>query len=186
MSSNVVGWLVAIPIVLVLTVVVIVSDQGEWSTALTFGLGFGILAVGAGGFVTWFLLRKRKRKAALPGVAARMGLMTQQAAVGQAVIGLPFELFGRGSDRTAENVIGGNVDQHSVTMFDYTYSHSGYNPTTQGSHEQSFDYSCAVIDVPAVIPQVSITREGFLSKIARAAGIEDRPPRFHPSTRPSR
>jgi hypothetical protein len=172
-SSNAIGWLVAIPLVLIVTLVIFISDEEGWSAGLTLGVSFGILAVVIGGFVTWFLIRKRKRAAAMPRMAARLGLQTQDPVVGRAAATLPFELFGRGSDRTVENVIGAKVGERILTMFDYSYSQQGYNPTTSSSTEQSFDFSCALIDVPASIPFVSVTREGFFSKIARAVGAED-------------
>jgi hypothetical protein len=173
MSSNAVGWVVGVPAALVVTVIVLISEEEGWGAGLTLGLSIGFLALVAGGFVAWYLVRKRKRKAATPRLAARLGLQPQEVVVGQAVAALPFELFARGSGRSVENVIGGKVGDRIVTMFDYSYSEHGYSPNTGSTVEQSFEFSCAAVDVPAPISRVSITREGLFSKIARAVGIED-------------
>jgi hypothetical protein len=58
-------------------------------------------------------------------------------------------------------------------MFDYQYSRYGYSARTGSSTEHTFEFSCAVVSVPGSLPSLCIDREGAMSRLARAIGIED-------------
>jgi hypothetical protein len=172
-TPNAISWLVAVPLALAVTAIVFISDKEGWGPWPTIGLAFAVLIVGAGAYAIWYLRRKKQRAIQIPKAMAPLGLHPIDPVAGRAVAALPFGLFTRGSNGTVENTVGANVGDRTITMFDYQYSRHGYNARTGSSTEHTFEFSCGVVSVPGSLPSLSIDREGVLSRVARAIGIED-------------
>ena len=85
---------------------------------------------------------------------------------------LPFDLFGQGQRRTAENMLYGDVQGMRVRLFDYTYviqHHNSNGPDTTSTYR----FSCALGELDAMCPHLSIDHESFLSRLASHVGIHD-------------
>ena len=78
----------------------------------------------------------------------------------------------KGDNRYALNVLFGNFRGYAVQAFDYHYE--TYHRDSDGSRETRDHYfSCLVLTLEKAFPELTIAREGFLSKVAQALGYED-------------
>lgn len=114
---------------------------------------------------------KVKRREDLFALANRLGLaFSQRDPLG--TVGLPFPLFERGDGRGVENVLWGTVAGKDIRLFDYWY----YDESTDSKGNKSRTYhrfSCALGPIPAACPALSISREGFFSRVADHIGMRD-------------
>ena len=80
--------------------------------------------------------------------------------------------FGNGYDQEATNVITGMAGERQMLSFDYSYKEdstdSKGNTTTTTYH-----YAVCAVALPCGLPELSITPEGFFSKIGHALGMDD-------------
>lgn len=87
------------------------------------------------------------------------------------------EHFGAVSGANREsciNVMTGTLDSHSVTLFDYYYITSGTGEWWWAPSWQKHSYfSLFILDMNSDFPELTIAREGFLSKISQAFGYRD-------------
>jgi hypothetical protein len=123
--------------------------------------------------VVYGAVAARKRREALAALAGRLGLSYQA--------GNDFSLAGRfnflnalaqGSNRYAFNILAGGYQGHDVLAFDYHYeTHSTDSKGRRQTHHHYF--SCFILLLPRSFPELRITREGMLSKIAQAFGYDD-------------
>jgi len=115
----------------------------------------------------------RKRREELSALAARLGFSFS------ADKDYPLaERFGflnqlaEGSNRYAFNVLSGRLQQNEVLIFDYHYeTHSTDARGNRQTHHHYFSFFIMVL--PVSFPELRITHEGLLSKIAQAFGYED-------------
>jgi len=78
----------------------------------------------------------------------------------------------QGSNRYAFNVISGNYRQNQVLAFDYHYeTHSTDSKGNRQTHHHYFSFF--ILLLPISFPELKITREGLLSKLAQALGYDD-------------
>jgi hypothetical protein len=78
----------------------------------------------------------------------------------------------QGSNRYAFNVISGSYRQNQVLVFDYHYeTHSTDSKGRRQTHHHYFSFF--ILLLPISFPEVKITREGLLSKLAQALGYDD-------------
>jgi len=114
---------------------------------------------------------KQQRRAALLAVAAKLGLQfSAEDMLG--TVNLPFGLFGKGDGRGVENVMCGAVDGVDVRLFDYWY----YDETRDSKGVSSGSYkrfTCAISEIPADCPHLSVRREGVFSHLADHLGMAD-------------
>ncbi|MFY9587789.1 MAG: hypothetical protein WAT66_10075 [Actinomycetota bacterium] len=85
---------------------------------------------------------------------------------------LPFDLFSRGQQRTAENVLSGEVAGMRVRLFDYSYvirHHNANGPDTTSTYR----FSCALAELDAMCSHLVIDHESFMSRLASHVGIHD-------------
>lgn len=76
--------------------------------------------------------------------------------------------FGLGHDRQALNVLTGAYDGRGFVAFDYRYSTTETSTDAQGhtqSRTQVHPYSVLGLDSGAVLPDLSVTPEGFLGRM---------------------
>jgi len=118
-------------------------------------------------------LAAKKRREELAALALRLGL-TYSADKDHSLD----ERFGflnaltRGSNRYAYNILSGVYQGHEVSVFDYHYeTHSTDSKGRRQTHHHHFSFF--ILMLPQSFPELSITREGFLSKIAQAFGYDD-------------
>lgn len=78
----------------------------------------------------------------------------------------------RGSNRYARNKLTGTYRGHEVEVFDYHYE--TYSNDSKGSRQtRHHHFSYFILHLPQRFPELTITREGLLSKIAQAVGFDD-------------
>jgi hypothetical protein len=115
----------------------------------------------------------RKRREELFELATRLGLefrMEHNRALADQFGFL--NKLAQGSNRYAFNVISGNYHGHQVMAFDYHYeTHSTDSKGRRQTHHHYFSFF--ILLLPMVFPELLITREGFLSKLAQAFGYAD-------------
>ncbi len=131
-----------------------------------------MVALVIGGAIYSFIAA-RKRREELFELAARLGLNFSPGNDSE----LP-ERFGfldklaQGSNRYAFNIISGSFRQNQVLVFDYHYeTHSTDSKGHTQTHHHYFSFF--ILLLPMSFPELKITREGLLSKIAQALGYED-------------
>jgi hypothetical protein len=114
---------------------------------------------------TW---RRAQRRQDIRAVARRAGLQySQEDPFDCTRVG--FGLFRKGDGRGAENVLWRDApDGHTYRAFDYWY----YDQDSEG-HKTYHRSSCAMALVGSSWPDISITREGLLSKVAGAVAGGD-------------
>jgi hypothetical protein len=130
-----------------------------------------IVAVIAGAIYS--SIAARKRREALAVLAARLGLRFN--AQENYSLADEYEFLDRlaqGDHRYAFNVLSGAYQQNQVLVFDYHYE--THSTDSKGDHQTHHHYfSCSVLLLPLMFPELIITREGLFSKIAQAFGYDD-------------
>lgn len=69
-------------------------------------------------------------------------------------------------------MLSGNFQGHAIFAFDYHYE--TYSRDSEGKRETNHHYfSCLILMLGRAFPQLTIDREGFLSKLAQGLGFDD-------------
>ncbi len=76
-----------------------------------------------------------------------------------------------GDNHYAFNTFWGNYQGHDVRLFDYHYELHALESKSRNPEHHYF--SCFVLHLPRFVPELTIAREGLVSKIAQAFGYED-------------
>src|SRR5512135_3596552 len=126
---------------------------------------FALLIIGA---AIYSAIAARKRREALFGLATRLGLDFSPANNRELADRFGFlDKLAQGSNRYAFNVISGSYRQNQVLVFDYHYE--TYSTDSKGNRQTQHHYfSFFILLLPLNFPELKITREGLLSKIAQA------------------
>lgn len=118
-------------------------------------------------------LADRKRREALAALAARLGL--QFSAERDYSLAAQFgflDRLARGENRYAFNVMRGSYRGQPVLAGDYHYeTHSTDSKGRRQTHHHYLGFHVLVL--PARFPELTIGREGWLSKMAQAFGYDD-------------
>ncbi|MHC4462493.1 MAG: hypothetical protein ACYS6W_10970 [Planctomycetota bacterium] len=110
----------------------------------------------------------RKRREAMAGMAARLGLRFQPGKDrGMARQYRFLDKLRRGSNRYAFNILSGSYQEHEVVLFDYHYK------TGSGKNTHHHYFSFFILHLSTSFPELVIDKEGFFSKIAQAVGYDD-------------
>lgn len=118
-------------------------------------------------------LAARKRREELSALAARLGLNFR--ADEDYALADRFEFLNaldQGDNRYAFNILSGCYREQEVLVFDYHYAtHSTDNKGNRQTHHHFFSFF--ILFLPRSFPELRITKEGMLSKIAQAFGYDD-------------
>jgi hypothetical protein len=130
----------------------------------------GIIAIVALAiYFGWYL--KKKRREALAGVAASLGLeYSSEDPYG--LDSYPFELFGRGDGQGTENVLSGAWQGIDLKEFDFWY----YDQSTDSKGRTSRTYhrfSCALMELPIDGAALTIAPETLFTRMADHLGFHD-------------
>jgi hypothetical protein len=131
---------------------------------------FGILVVAS---MIYSSIAAKKRREELFKLATRLGLnFDMQENRGLAGRFGFLDRLAQGENRYAYNILSGAYQQNEVLVFDYHYeTHStdskGHRTTTH------YTFSFFILMLPMIFPELTITHEGLLSKIAQAFGYAD-------------
>lgn len=128
-----------------------------------------LVAVAAG--IWYSIVAKRRRIQELTAVATRLGLQfSEDDPFG--LTELPFALFRAGQGRGCENVMWGNAAGMPLRLFDFWY----YEETTNDKGQRSRTYhrfSCALTEIGAACPHLTVERESLLTRLADHLGFHD-------------
>jgi hypothetical protein len=127
----------------------------------------GVLVVFAIGAI-YSLIQARKRREGLFELAQRLGLnfsATKNYALADQYGFL--KQLAQGENRYANNVLAGNDQQNEILAFDYHYT------TGSGKSREEHNLSFFILTLPAVLPDLTIRRENFFTKVAEAFGYQD-------------
>lgn len=136
---------------------------------LFFILFIGIVVAAA----IYAAIAARKRREELFALATRLGLgFRQEQDRGLAAQFGFLDKLAQGSNRYAFNILSGAYHGHQVMVFDYHYeTHSTDSKGRRQTHHHYFSFF--ILMLPLSFPELRITREGMLSKIAQAFGYDD-------------
>ncbi len=143
--------------------------MGEGGIIFIFIL-FALLVIG---LAIYSVIAARKRREELFQLASRLGLdFSPGNDYGLADRFGFLDKLAQGSNRYAFNVLSGAYRQNQVLVFDYHYeTHSTDSKGHTQTHHHYFSFF--ILLLPMSFPELKITREGILSKIAQALGYED-------------
>ena len=115
----------------------------------------------------------RKRREELSALATRLGLSFNQEKDHALAARFGFlDKLAQGSNRYAFNILTGDYRGHQVLVFDYHYeTHSTDSKGRQQTHHHYFSFF--ILMLPMAFPELRITHEGMLSKIAQVFGYDD-------------
>jgi hypothetical protein len=115
----------------------------------------------------------RKRREELFTLAGRLGLNFSPGQDRSLAARFGFlDKLTQGSNRYALNVLSGNYRGQQVLAFDHHYE--THSTDSKGHHHTHHHYfSIFILLLPTSFPEVRITREGMLSKIAQVFGYAD-------------
>jgi hypothetical protein len=118
-------------------------------------------------------LAAQKRRQAMMALAAKLGLRFDPQKNWDLAERYSFlKKLRAGSNRYAFNTLSGNYQERDVTAFDFHYE--THSTDSKGNRETQHHYfSCFLLHLPRSFPELTICREGILSKIAQAFGYED-------------
>ena len=128
-----------------------------------------VAAVLAGLLIGWHL--KMRRREDLASFALAHGLeFSIRDPFG--LLGLPFRFLAKGDGRGAENVMWGAHGDHPLKAFDYWYFEESHS-SDGGTSRTYYRFSCVALEVPAHFPDLQVTPEGLLSRLADGLGMRD-------------
>jgi hypothetical protein len=115
----------------------------------------------------------RKRREAMARLADSLGLQFSPDKDHSVDEQYPFlDKLGQGSNRYAFNSLSGQHQGQSVHLFDYHYeTHSHDSKGRSQTHHHYFSFF--ILRLPGQFPELTIAREGLLSKLAQAVGYDD-------------
>jgi hypothetical protein len=115
----------------------------------------------------------KKRREELAALALRLGLSYRADKDYDMTDRFEFlEALDKGNNRYAYNILSGVYQGHEVLVFDYHYeTHSTDSKGRRQTHHHHFSFF--ILMLPQSFPELSIAREGFLSKVAQAFGYDD-------------
>jgi hypothetical protein len=115
----------------------------------------------------------KKRRDELLVLATRLGLQFNPDSDYELADRFGFlDKLAQGSNRYAFNVLSGDYRRNQVLTFDYHYeTHSTDSKGNRQTHHHYFSFF--ILLLPMSFPELKITREGLLSKIAQALGYDD-------------
>jgi len=120
---------------------------------------------------SWYAAKKRREE--LFGLASKLGLGFSPGKNHDLAARYTFlDRLRKGSNRYASNIISGKYRDQDVVAFDYHYeTHSTNSKGHRQTHHHYFSFF--ILALPKSFSELTIVKEGFLSKIAQAVGYDD-------------
>lgn len=123
--------------------------------------------------VIYGIIAAKKRREELLQLAARLGFTF--AAENDYSLASRYgflDKLAQGSNRYAHKILSGQYQNHEVLAFDYHYETHSTN--SKGRRQTDHHYlSCFVRRLPQTFLELTIMREGWLSKVAQVFGYDD-------------
>ncbi|HWN93991.1 MAG TPA: hypothetical protein VNT99_03070 [Methylomirabilota bacterium] len=143
--------------------------MNEVGPVLVFGLFVMLVVAG----IVYSFVAAKKRREELGTLAMRLGLAFSSEHDRELPARFHFlDRLAQGSNRYAYNVLSGNLAGDSVLAFDYHYeTHSTNSKGRRQTHHHHFSFF--ILLLPVNFPELTMAREGVLSKMAQAFGFDD-------------
>lgn len=138
------------------------------------GILIFILFVGVMIFaVIYGIIAAKRRREELMQLAARLGFAFTAEKDYELAKRYGFlDKLAQGSNRYTFNVLSGRHQKHDVLVFDYHYE--THSTDSKGRRQTHHHYlSGFVLQLPRTFPELTIGREGWLSKVAQVFGYDD-------------
>lgn len=118
-------------------------------------------------------LKEKKRREGMAALAAKLGLEYRDEKDRSYDNRYHFlDALQKGSNQYAFNIMSGSFKGYPVEIFDYHYeTHSRDSKGKRRTHHHYFSYF--ILKLEKKFPELKISREGILSKIAQAVGYDD-------------
>jgi hypothetical protein len=115
----------------------------------------------------------KQRREAMASLAAGLGLRFSPDNDSDMAERYGFlDRLSQGSNRYAFNTLSGRYKENEVCIFDYHYeTHSTDSKGHRHTHHHYFSFF--ILRLPRAFPELTIVREGLLSKIAQTFGYDD-------------
>jgi hypothetical protein len=136
-------------------------------------VGFLVLLLLMAALAFWAGYQEKKRQDALAAAVMRLGMRySPEKDRGLAQAYEWINVLCRGENRYAFDVIQGSYRDQQVLVFSYHYE--THSTDSKGRRSTShYHYNIYSLGLPRDFPQLTIVREGFLSKIAQVFGYDD-------------
>jgi hypothetical protein len=123
--------------------------------------------------VIYGAIAARKRREEIAALALRLGLSFRLDHDHSLASRFGFlNALAQGSNRYAFNILSGGYQGYEVLVFDYHYeTHSTNSKGQRQTHHHYFSFF--ILMLPQSFPELRITREGLLSKVAQVFGYDD-------------
>ena len=115
----------------------------------------------------------KRRREALGALAVRLGLrFSPEKDYGMDDRYRFLDALRQGSNHYAFNILSGNYEGYEILVFDYHYeTHSTDSKGRRQTHHHYFSFFILTLEISC--PELTITKEGFMSKIAQSLGFDD-------------
>ena len=132
-----------------------------------------VLIIGAViGFGIWSYHKAKKRREAIALLAQKLGLRFDEGKNHKMAQRYGFlDKLDQGSNRYAFNILSGEFHGHSVTAFDYHFQITSYTGKSRKTEHHYLSFY--VLSLERGFPELTIAKEGLLSKIAQTLGHDD-------------
>lgn len=138
------------------------SDEGQLLLLLLF---IGIMVI-------WHLFKKRRTPLTGADVALKLGLKFNPAKTKDIQPGLAFiNRLQYGRRHFALNVFRGRFRGHKMVVFDFRYEVETIS--NKGGMTREDPYCFYILELPGSFPEVTIYKEGLISKLKQLAGAND-------------
>ena len=131
---------------------------------------FAVIVIAAG---VYGAIAAKRRRQELSALAVRLGfsfIPDEDRSVADRFNFL--NQLAQGSNRYAFNILSGRFRENDVLVFDYHYeTHSTDSKGHTQTHHHYFSFF--IMTLPVNFPELRVTHEGLLSKIAQAFGYDD-------------
>ncbi len=131
-----------------------------------FALSFVLFVIAIIGAVIFGFVQAKRRREAMAAFAASRG-WTYSESDPTLVDRFEGEPFGVGEDREATNVLRGTAHGRPMVAFDYSYVTTSTTTDSEGrsrTERHTHPFSVVVVNTGAVMPALSVTPEGMISR----------------------
>ena len=125
------------------------------------------------GAIAWGIYAGKKRRDEMTLLAEKLGLRFSHERNYTLADRYSFlDKLRQGSNQYAYNILSGSYRGHEIAAFDFHYeTYSRDKDGKRQTHHHHFSFF--ILTLPKYFPELTIAKEGFLSKIAQAVGYDD-------------
>ncbi|MEE9369775.1 MAG: hypothetical protein V3V05_13075 [Pontiella sp.] len=125
------------------------------------------------GAIIWGIRAGKKRRDDMTLLAEKLGLDFNHERNYRLADRFSFlDKLRQGSNQYAFNILNGTYNDHEISAFDFHYE--TYSTDSKGRRQTNHHhFSFFILTLPKYLPELTIAKESFFSKIAQAVGYDD-------------